>query len=378
MVSALLLLLVASATVLGCGSDYVPVVGGYSGGTVGGGATDAGFDFDAQFGKPPGCGVGPDGGVCDCLDVPLLGEPPNFYFVLDRSGSMRTDDKWDKVRVAVSEIMKAIGPRARFGATVFPGAEDACSPGVEVMSVRPGDSPAGSFGPTTRFLVEVTRAFAPVGGTPTAATLQALEPRLSRLQGKTYVILATDGGPNCGAQPCGADRCLSNIESLNGCSPTTASCCDREVRNCLDGDAMVSAVTTLKRASVPTYVIGVPGSRPYAELLERVARAAGTEQPGSPGYYRVDTADKAELVTALRKVAAKIVATCTFELRAPPENPNRVNVYLDEVVLPKDPTNGWTLEGKTVTLVGAACERVMSGDIFDVRIIAGCPTVETR
>jgi hypothetical protein len=55
-----------------------------------------------------------------------------------------------------------------------------------------------------------------------------------------------------------------------------------------------------------------------------------------------------------------------------------VNVYLDEAVLPHDPVNGWKIDGGTVTLLGTACDRVLSGDVLDVRIITGCPTVEPR
>ena len=53
-------------------------------------------------------------------------------------------------------------------------------------------------------------------------------------------------------------------------------------------------------------------------------------------------------------------------------------MYLDEVVLPQDPVDGWKIEGKTVTLLGAACDKVLAGDVLDVRIIAGCPTVGPR
>ena len=51
---------------------------------------------------------------------------------------------------------------------------------------------------------------------------------------------------------------------------------------------------------------------------------------------------------------------------------------MDDAVLPYEPVNGWTISGKTVTLVGTACERVKSGDVLDVRIIAGCPRIEPR
>ena len=86
--------------------------------------------------------------------------------------------------------------------------------------------------------------------------------------------------------------------------------------------------------------------------------------------------DEAILV-ALRKVAAKIVATCEFKLKEPPQDPGLVNVYFDDLVVPRA-NDSWTLEGDTVRLVGESCRRVMDGEVLSVRIIAGCPTVAPR
>lgn len=360
----------------GCGSEPLPFGRGGSIGPASGLEDAAGsFDFDGGAGRPPGCGVGPDGGVCDCIDSPLLVDPPNFYFVLDRSGSMADEGKWMTVRTAVLELMKAIGPRASFGATAFPGTGGGCTPGSEVMSLRPGDSPSGTVGPAIKALGEALWQL-PEGGTPTAATLSALAERLPKVPGKTYVILATDGGPNCGQRGCNAGECILNIEGLDGCTPTGASCCNTSPSLCLDADATVSAVARLKAGGVPTFVIGVPGSQAYGALLDRLAITGGTEQPsGSTAYYRVDSANNNDLIAALRKVAARIVATCTYELKEAPPDEHRVNVYLDEVAVPK---TGWSLNGKSVTLLGETCNSVMRGEVLDVRIILGCPTIETR
>ena len=370
---------------LGCGSDRPPPAGETSfappaAGTSGGGFGEAGA-------APPGCGTKDDGSFCDCIDVPLFGEPPNIYFVLDRSGSMSEGGKWDQVRVTVARILRSLGPRASFGATIFPGGTtangSACGPGVEVMSVMPGDPPSsGVDGPTTRTLLDATRVV-PIGGPPTATTLQAVLPRVKALPGKTFVILATDGGPNCNANAsCSHTTCMPNIENAPGCpSVGPINCCNppegfRE--NCLDAAPTISAVAALTSAGVPTFVIGIPGSAPYGALLDDLAVAGGTAQATSPKYYRVDTTSSDQLLATLKKVAAKIVATCEFKLASAPADANAVNVYLDDVVLPREPVDGWKLEGDTVTLLGKACERVLAGDVLDVRIIAGCPTIEPR
>lgn len=331
---------------------------------------------------PPGCGTTTGGDVCDCVDVPLFVEAPNLYFVLDRSGSMADDDKWTRVRVVVGKILRGLGPRANFGATVYPGsAQGACSPGVEIMSVRPGDPPSSSDGPTTRALLTSTQ-ISPFGGTPTSATLLDVRARLEKLSGKTFVILATDGAPNCnGFASCGVEACMPNIEAAGGCSPTGPSCCEppsgyRE--DCLDLDASAAAARALRDAGIPVYVLGLPGARPYASVLDAIATAGGTAGASSPKYFAVDDASETAMLSALKKVAAKIVATCELTLSEEPADPRRVNVYFDDAVLPHDEENGWRIEGKSVTLTGAACERVLSGEVLSVRIIAGCPREEIR
>ena len=365
--------------IAGCGSSDRPPPAAdtfVEPGSVGGSSSGFGGDGGVLL---PGCGAKADGSSCDCVDAPLFTDPPNIYFVLDRSGSMLEDDKWGSVRTTVVALARGLGPRARFGAAMYPWTTDACTPGREVMKTRLGDAPSatGADGPTTVALAQVTNV-APKGGTPTAATLQALLPGIKALPGKTFVILATDGAPNCNPRAsCGVVACVPYIE---GACPSSVNCCEPpqgDGENCLDGQATVSAATAYASAGIPLYVVGIPGSAPYTAVLDEVAGAGGTALAGSsPKYYRVD--DKSQILSALQKVAAKIVATCTFDLTEPPADPNAVNVYFDQVVVPKDPANGWSIEGKRVTLLGAACERVLSGDVLGVRIIAGCPTVGPR
>jgi hypothetical protein len=289
---------------------------------------------------------------------------------------MIEDDKWQHVRTTVGRVMRELGPRAAFGATVFPGfSGNSCGPSAEIMSVRPGDPPSSNDGPTTSFLLHATD-LAPQGDTPTAQALSDVLGRVEAGAGKTFIVLATDGGPNCGlAATCDLSECIENIEEQPGCPKAgPRNCCTRPGQ-CLDSAATKDAVTALKSMGFPVYVIGIPGSAAYGSLLDQLAALGGTALPGTPAYFRVDDAAETQLLATLRKVLAKIVATCTFSLKDPPPDAALVNVYLDDVVEPKDPINGWTLDGKTVTLVGDACTRVTNGDVLGVRVIAGCPSV---
>lgn len=373
-------LLGLAALGLACGSKHhppyaeeapPPVSGGGTGDLIG---SDSGSAVAA-------CNTLADGGSCGCEDVPLFADPPTMYFVLDRSGSMAESNKWTTVRLAVADVVRAIGPRASFGAAMFPGPSnvDQCASGIEVMSVRRGDPPSasGMDGPVTTALLTAT-ATAANGGTPTSATLNALMPKLATLKGNLFVVLATDGGPNCNqAAACTITGCMPNIEGVAGCDAVTNCCAPPKgtPSNCLDDQATIAAVNKLKAAGIPTYVIGIPGSAPYANVLDALAEAGGTAQTtGTSKYYRVDTTDQAALLSALKHVAAKVTATCTFKLQGNVDA-TLVNVFFDEVVVPQDTTNGWTITNGTITLQGASCQKVLNGDVLDVRIIAGCPTV---
>jgi len=380
-----------------CGTEQPPQAG-YGGIFSDGGGTGnpdkpPDFGFDSGLG-PHDCNLGPDKGVCTCVDMQVLADVPNIYFMLDRSGSMSltapnapstAPTKWQTVVNVVAHAVSKLGPRINVAAAVFPDwatAGSACATGSELVGLRHGDAPAGSTsGPTYRAFIGELLQLSPNGGTPTAATLTALLPKVKSLSGRTYVILATDGGPNCDDQAaCTVDECIVNIEqSAPGCTPgSQPNCCDSAhfgPANCLDSAATIAAVTAYANATVPVYVIGVPGSGPYAALLDKVAQAGGTARSASPYYYRVDGYDEASFQTALFQIAAKIVASCTLKLGSAPQDPSKVNVFFDGAVVPQNGPDGWKLDGDTVTLLGASCDKVMAGQVLDVNVSGGCPTV---
>jgi hypothetical protein len=367
--------LVAAAIVVACSAAQPPPI---ADAPVDASTSDA-IHFGGEAAVPT-CNAGPNLGVCACTELDVLSDVPNLYFVLDRSGSMADDNKWTTVRTVVAQVMKSLGPRANFGAAIFPdpSSSDSCAAGKQVMAMRQGDFPAGQQGPATTQLLAVTSA-APLGGTPTAATLTSLVPTLEQLTGRTFVILATDGGPNCDAlAACDATMCIDDIENEPGCTPPT-NCCDPSIfgpLDCLDEQPTIDGVKSIAAAGISTYVVGLPASGPYGSLLDALATAGGTARTSEPLYYAVDSSDEAALETALSQIAAKITATCTLTLATLPPDPSHVNVYFDDVAVAADPQNGWTLNGATITLVGNACDEVMSGSVLNVRVVAGCPTLQ--
>lgn len=342
---------------------------------------DAGDGFEAGVGgsgPPP-----PDaGGYCGNEVHQLIIDAPNLYFILDASGSMNAPapgggNSYDAVRVAVVDLVRNLGPLARVGAAVLPqkGSGDECAPGEQVFPVTQGDPITGKDGPTTTG-IRLSTLTNPSGGTPISPTIDALTPTLLGLSGETYVVLATDGGPNCNdLAKCDAAGCMLNIEHHPACDPSLNCCAPGQVGGptfCIDDAATIAAIDKLVAAGLHVAIMGIPGSEMYSDVLDSMAIAGGMPRPDFPKYYRVDQLSEVGKVLA---EIAKVAITCDFILTDPPMEQGFTNVYLDGQVLPQDTINGWVWKPPaTVRLLGDACDRVQSGKVAHVQIVSGCPT----
>ncbi|MEZ4223460.1 MAG: vWA domain-containing protein [Polyangiaceae bacterium] len=382
--------LVASAlTFAACGGESHPPLfqplQDASAGTGGAPLIDAGINDG-----PPSA----DAELCGNQLIPVVIDRPNLYFVLDRSGSMSDPqagglDKYQSARVAIADVLRTVGHRVRYGAAVFPGSSGpipGCESGVEVFPTQDGDpvtfAEQQKDGPVLQALLNTLAKMSPQGGTPTSATLTALAPTLTALTGKTFVVLATDGGPNCNlATSCAIQDCMPNIEGavINGVPcDSVYNCCAPNVPgggplNCVDGPASEAAVAALAAQGIPTYVVGMPGSEVFAKVLDKLAVAGLTARATSPKYYAVS--DATELSDALKQIGVTVAISCTIELDFEPEDADLVNVYFDKSVLPGDATDGWQWAGsKTIEILGPACDKLKSGDVYQLQVVGGCPT----
>lgn len=333
-------------------------------------------------------------GLCGNQLHTLTFDAPNVYFVIDASGSMDAvvsgSTRFAVVRKAAIQLVRDLGPLINVGAALFPHgatADNGCATGAEVMPITPGDAYTnGSDGPTTKKFKNVTDVL-PAGGTPTAASLAALLPGIQSAKGKTLVLLVTDGGPNCNPlASCDGAHCEPNIE---GCSVADASCCAAGGNccasnqpwgpaSCIDDVATEAQIGLYKQAGLPVYVIGIPGSEAYADVLEDMAFAAGTQQIANPYYYAVKDLDNLQSVLA---DIAGLAVSCTFTLDDPPMDGGNTNVYLDGVILPSGGSDGWKWADDTLTeieLLGLSCERLKGGQIKTVQIVSGCPTEPSK
>lgn len=339
-------------------------------------------DSDAiELPPPPACAD-----FCGESFLHQVEKPPNLYFLVDRSASMKDAigplSKYKTARKVLGQLLDVIGHRVRYGASIFPENTDDCGGGTEIVAPAVGEVPScdGSPDPTLENFLNAFRYYAPGGSTPTAAAIAGLRSELEGFEGDTYLVLLTDGAPNCDdAASCGADECIPNIEGASQC-PAELNCCDTASfgphagQNCVDGDATEREVALLRKHHIPTYVVGMPGAAPYADVLNRLAVAGGTARDGDTAYYAAN--DQSELQAALYAIGTGIAIRCSIDLDAPPDDSSQVNVYFDGELVPSDPDDGWSWDGDTrIQVNGDACARLEAGDVIDARVVFGCDTV---
>lgn len=321
---------------------------------------------------PPGPPPGSVDTVCEVVRLTADPQIPQMMIVLDRSGSMGPEagDRWDPSVSAVRRITEELESRIDFGLTLFPDPKnqilndtltelDRCLTAADIDAClnevfdRAGgalDDPACAPGPVAipagpdhaARIAEVLQMTVPLGGTPTAETLEGLlqtyataptDPDL--VESPRYVLLVTDGQPTCPAGA-GAETTPADIEASN------------------------RAIEELAAARVKTYVIGYDtrsaGNEALAAVLDGFAQRGAT---GDTEHRPVE--DEDSLLGELKRIAGEI-ATCSLLLEDPPASAEFVLVTLDGEPLALDAPDGWSLiDGTTIQLSGASCETFRSG-----------------
>ncbi|WP_437301040.1 vWA domain-containing protein [Sorangium sp. So ce426] len=383
----------------GCsGSDRGTGAGGDGSGNSGSGSGGAGgTDSGGTGGEPslgggfiatgPGAssGGGEGGGDCGGQQVEAQPRQVHLVIVLDRSDSMtkawEASDRWTMMKGAVGAALDVIQDRMSVGLQLFPSDEHCGMPAGEDLSVAV--APGATSVPAIKTLLDGTD---PGGATPTADALARALGYLTvgaggALEGDRYVLLATDGGPNCNQDPamtCEAATCTTNMDG--DCPSGIPNCCVAGLTDvCLDDVRTVQRVKDLRAAGIKTFVVGIPGATAYANVLDQLAVEGDTAtSETSPRYFEV--VDAASLGDTLTGITRDLVRTCALSLETEPPDRAKVNVFIDDEVLPKPGDDGWDYDDSTTppTLVikGATCEHVKSMGAESVRVEFGCPTVE--
>jgi hypothetical protein len=365
-----------------------------------GGASDVGGAAgDAQGSNVPACQSFAGLDQCGVTSVEATFSAANVLLVIDKSSSMDdqppgfTLNKWAALKAALEPALTAVQDEMSFGLLLYPFGEQAeipldCFEGCcEVptgsaaiqVGIEPGTGSAAK-------VMDALHASAPGGGTPTAAALDAALRYFTSgdgkdLKGDRFVLLATDGGPNCGTKDttCTAERCTPNLDG--SCPAEQGNCCVGEGAYCLDDAAVVQKIQALADASVPTFVIGIPGTESYAEYLNGFAIAGGVPNPHTPpDYYAVSAEGGVEsLAQTFVDITTHLVRSCDVDLGPGAPDRKLVNVAVDCDVIPFADGAGWDIRAEaptTLLLAGDACEQVKRQGARRIDVVYGCPTVK--
>jgi hypothetical protein len=289
-------------------------------------------------------GVGPDATPApSCAEVrPIEVQealPPDLLLVVDKSGSMDDNvggaQKWGTMRSALGTTLSENSNTVNFGLMLYP-TNDTCAAG-SISTPVSGNSGAS--------INAALGSVSPDGGTPTHTSLQNA---LSYFQSTAvnpngrFVLLATDGEPNC------KDPNDPTIPTVN---------------------ESVAAITALKSAGIPTYVLGFGGGV-NGTTLQAMAQAGGQSQ-----YYSASS--PTELAAALDAITGDVaLPDCSFSLGEVPSDPSRLRLYFDnqEVGRSNLHTDGWDYDtaNNTLTIYGASCDQLQGGAVGEVRVDYGC------
>jgi hypothetical protein len=311
--------------------------------------------------------------ACDQADFNIERVIPEMLIVLDRSNSMFTDGFWNPVREAIYTVTTAMDTQIWFGLMIFPNIVDTpvCTGGlIPANQCEPGHGPLVPVADANHFvIIEQLSPMLTCGGTPIADTLYNARTYLDTLVDDghpKYVLLATDGAPNCN-------------DALDGetcrCTSLTGGC-DVNRRNCLDDVRTNVVVGDLASSGVQVFVLGI-GTSSFADVLDAMAAAGGTEH----AYFAEDP----DTIRTTFETIAGMAATCEFDMRSPDPSadPTLVNFYFDGVGVPGDNTdgvcdNGWgwmNPEHTRVQFCGTYCDAIMGRTVTDITATWGCPTI---
>ena len=329
---------------LGTGGTVVVGTGGLGSGG------DVGIAVDAA---PPNCGQ---------TSVSVMPVPPDILIVQDKSLSMSMDpsggncaptaaagcSKWSQVSAAMDTVVMATQGTVNWG-LIFFGSDNMCGVNTTpIVSIAPNNYTA------------VAAAYAgnqPTSYTPTESAVDAAVAYMKTVpdQNPKYLLLATDGIPNC--KP--GDRTVTDDDSPGA----------------------TTAVMNAAAAGFPTFVVGI-GDTMGDATLNMFATAGGEPQTGSADgnlFYEVNSTS--DLVAALTKIVGQ-ATSCSFPLTGVSGDLEKVAVSAKDasgntIEIMQDAVNGWSYTDATKTAIilnGDACNNLKSVTYTGFQFIYTCST----
>jgi hypothetical protein len=299
--------------------------------------------------------LGNGGEICDEMALflkPDSNQVANVIIALDRSASMANTGQWWDTILVVQGLVNVLENSVNFGLTLFPdplNPSNTCSPGSIMVEPTAG---AADIIQDNLWNFE----HRPDGATPTAGTLMESEHYylLTYPGAINYVLLVTDGAPNCNEALIWPD-CTYNEDSTR----------------CIDDERTLRQIQALAENSIPTWVVGLPGSETTTGLLDEMAVLGETDIEGS--HYAVS--DINMLVDVLESAIGSVVP-CRYEMDVEPYDTERISLELDgdPIVRDESHSNGWDLvDERYIEVYGSVCNTMRDGELHNLVLYTFCP-----
>jgi hypothetical protein len=288
----------------------------------------------------------------------------DVLILLDRSGSMDTaygsGTRYQALATTLSDLVRTYAAHVRFGYQEMPGRQGC---GTELAGACCASPPlVGIADDSAQVVMAAIASALPMdGNTPTAASLQeALAYYATLADGiyNRYVLLATDGAPNC---------TLAGSLSNGAASDVTSAACAEAL-------AQVNAMVAL---GVRVIVLGVGmGLTDVASAggtcLDALAHAGGAAaSPGSPGFFT--DSDPLPLSMFIEQIFGGTTRpSCSVRLCNPISDTSNLAVTVDGKSIPRGSSDGWQFDSptspKAVIIKGKYCDQIRAFQTTNVEV----------
>jgi len=309
--------------------------------------------------------------------------------------------RWSELQLAMEGFLSSSGSVARMGLATYPS-DPVCRPTVSIRIPLANTEDAAELSTKATEVNNSIKAIKnygygtpiPEGGTPTAQSLEYLlasVPELKDAARRNFVLLLTDGLPNCNAAFSGTCLC-------------TTGDCSSEKTGCLNKDDSVKAVASLNAQNIQTIVIGFGADFTASTALGKAGAATLNDMAAAGGFARIDkecsvdadcgtggicvgaepaqsklgtcnkfyrAANRTDLAEALRQISERVQTQdpCLISLNTTGLNASLMAVYFTyrgtttRLVAGQDT---WSLAaGEGVRLAGTWCETIKTSTTAD-------------
>jgi Mg-chelatase subunit ChlD len=298
--------------------------------------------------------------LCDSIKIQSGRVVPDMLIVLDRSTSMKNFmvNRWDPSVSGIKAITSALDQTVRFGLLAFPGSGGATGGGGRACAPGSVEVPIGLK--ASAAIAQRLDQLELVESTPTAAALEVAQQTLQKLEAsadgvtpKRYVVLVTDGAPNCTGGTLGGGGRGNDQTAVND---------------------SVAAIQAMAKNDIKTYVVGYD-TQAEAELkgaLDMMAKAGAT---GDTEHRAIE--DEQGLIAAFTEIT-KTASSCDYALDQAPADPSFVKVQIGTKLIRYDDPDGWVLstDKRTLSLQGAACAALATATVETLSVEVQCEEVQ--